>query len=232
VAAAAAALVLAVLSRGDGLVLAVLLAAGAWRPLALGATVPALVAATWRWGSSSLEALAGAQAVLGPAGWVGPPRSAAASWLAALALVLAAPAALQRVGGRTARWARAGAPNLGRSGALLLAAATGTAAAAVVAGPAPGGDVWVRVVAGALATGLAALVGALRRRSPRWSLALDAAAIAAGVAALVLVSGAAPTWSGTLDGSVAANGAAVALAVAMAASVGARTVAAMGQRRP
>lgn len=74
--AAAAALLLAVLSRGDVLVLAAMLALLTWRPLPVVALVPALVAGGWRWGSTSLEAISGAQAVLGPAGTVGPTAAA------------------------------------------------------------------------------------------------------------------------------------------------------------
>ena len=89
-AAAVAALVLAILSRGDALVLGALLVVVAWHLPAL-AVIPALLAASWRWGSTSLDALAGAQAVLGPAGFVGPTAAAAGSWLAAVANVLSPP---------------------------------------------------------------------------------------------------------------------------------------------
>ncbi|MFL6204248.1 MAG: hypothetical protein ACJ739_02775, partial [Acidimicrobiales bacterium] len=90
-AALVAALVLALLSRGDVIVLAALLAVGAWSPLPAIAVVTALLAAAWRWSSTALEDIAGAQAVLGPAGVVDPPTHAAAAWLGAVAIVLATP---------------------------------------------------------------------------------------------------------------------------------------------
>lgn len=209
-AAAAAAVVLAVTSRGDALGLAVLLAVVAWRPVAAAAAGAALVAASWRWGSTSLEAIAGAQAVLGPAGLVGPHRAAVASWLAAGAVVLASPA------GR-----------FGRVGSALPALASGTAAAVVVAGPAPGGDVWIRVVAAVLATALAAGAGWCRTRADRVPIVLDAVAVAAALGALALVSSTAPDWWGTVDGTAVAAGAATALAVALITVVAADAALAM-----
>ena len=77
--------------------LAALLGLAAWRPVAAAAVAAALAATAWRWSSSSLEDIAGAQAVLGPAGWVGPALGAAGSGLAALAVLLAAPRLRTRV---------------------------------------------------------------------------------------------------------------------------------------
>jgi len=216
-AAVAAALALATLSRGDALVLAVLLVIAAWRPVAL-AVVPALVASSWRWGSSSLEALAGAQTVLGPAGLVGPPAAAATSWLAGLAILLV-------LAGRPS------APNLPRGAALLAVLATGATLAAVVAGPGGGGAVWIRVGAGAVATVGAVAVARIRDRLVRAGRALDAAAALAAVAALVLASRAAPPWGGTIDAAAIGQGIAVAAAVALLVLVGPRTFAAMRDRR-
>lgn len=219
-AAAAAALVLAVTSRGDALGLATLLAVVAWRPLAAAAAGAGLIAASWRWGSTSLEAIAGAQAVLGPAGLVEPASAATASWLAASALVLV-----------TGRLRAPGAGPAPRALHALSAAATGAAAAVVVAGPAPGGDVWVRVLAGVLATGLAAAVVAVRGKGGRVPVVVDGLALTAGVAALVAVGPDAPAWSGTVDLSAVGHGAVTAMAVAAVAIAGA-SAAAMGRRQP
>jgi hypothetical protein len=214
-AAAAAALVLALLSRGDTLVLAALLVVMSWRLSAAAIAVPALVAASWRWGSTSLEALAGAQAVLGPAGLVGPTKAAAAAWLAAVALVLLVPARASSSAGQVVTSVAIGA--------------SGAAAALVVAGPAIGDDWWVRAVATVTAIGCAALASVVRRDRER---VCDAVAIVLAVAALILVSPDAPGWSGSVDTAAARTGVATAVAVGMVAAVAGRTAVAMGQRRP
>jgi len=219
--AAVAALVLAVLSRGDALVLAALLAVVAWRPAAL-AVVPALLASSWRWGSTSLEALAGAQAVLGPAGIVGPAVAATASWLAAAAILLSVPS---HVGGMGRREAGAGAPNR-----LVGAAAAGAAAAAVVAGPAPGGDVWIRVAGTVVAAMLALGIAPLRRGHGRVSRTLDVAAVGAAAGALAAASRDAPAWAGTIDGQALGRGVALAVAAVAVVAVAGLTWAAMRQR--
>lgn len=227
-AASVAALVLAVLSRGDVVVLAALLALAAWHLPAVGAVVPALLASAWRWGSTSLDALAGAQAVLGPAGWTGPAAAAASAWVAAVAVVLAAP--------RRRGWGVATEVEV-RGFHLLLAdvpgvaaaVATGATAAVVVAGPAPGGAVWVRVLATVVATGLALVVAAWR--TPRRGAVIDGIAIVAGLGALALAGLDAPALSGTFDGAALRTGAALAVAVAALAAVGERTVTAMRQQR-
>lgn len=246
-----AAVVLAVLSRGDVVVLAALLVLAAWHLPAVGAVVPALLASGWRWGSTSLDALAGAQAVLGPAGWTGPAAAVASSWLAALALVLALPGRLARPAiGVAGMGGPPGAPDaphplrsvvrrqVGSMGGpgrapdapnLVLAVATGAAVAAVVAGPAPGGALWVRVVATTIATGLALVVGAWR--TPRLGALIDGIAIGAGLGALALAGLDAPALSGTFDGVAARTGLALGLAVAGVAAVGQRAVAAMRQQR-
>jgi hypothetical protein len=93
-AAAAGAAGLIVSSSGDVVLLVALLG------LAATDAVPALVAGlsllaiAIRWGTASITALAGAQAVLGPAVLVGPIAAAAGSVSAALALVLVAPGRL------------------------------------------------------------------------------------------------------------------------------------------
>lgn len=236
--AAAAAVVLAVLSLGDALVLAVVLVVAAWRLPAL-AVVPALLASSWRWGSTSLEALAGAQAVLGPAGLVGPGTAAAASWLAGFAILLAIPglAPRPRVGGITDPGGDPHAPNprlgsnLLRAGPLLVALATGVTVAAVVVGPGPGGNVWARGGVSVVASLGAAGVAILRSRGSRVGRALDGAAVVAGVSALVAASRSAPGWSGTVEGGDLRTGVLVAVAVVAATTVGARAMTAMWDRR-
>jgi len=210
--AALAAVVLAVLSRGDTLSLAAALVVVAWRPAAL-SVVLALVATAWRWGSTSLEAIAGAQAVLGSAATVGPSGAATAAVLAALTLLLAAPRAISP-----------GAPRR-----LLLALATGVAVGVVLAGPGPGGDLWQRVV---VSLGAACAAFELARLRGRASVdrVVDGLCAAAAVGTLIAVSRDAPGWSGTIDGSAALEGAAITLAAMALVSVGHRAVAAMGDR--
>ncbi|HVF75945.1 MAG TPA: hypothetical protein VM938_12945 [Acidimicrobiales bacterium] len=78
-------------STGDAFLLALLLGFAA-RSRLVGATTTAVaVALLARWGSSSLAAAAGAQAVLGPAFLLLPVPSMASTWLAAAALLLVAP---------------------------------------------------------------------------------------------------------------------------------------------
>ncbi|HJR26127.1 MAG TPA: hypothetical protein VJ804_11670, partial [Acidimicrobiales bacterium] len=62
-AVAAGAVVLGVTSRGEAIVLGLLLLALELRPTTLLAVAGALLASSWRWGTTSLDALAGAQAV-------------------------------------------------------------------------------------------------------------------------------------------------------------------------
>jgi hypothetical protein len=212
-AAAAAALVLAGLSRGDALVLAGLLALAAWRPLPAAAGAAALAATAWRWSSASLEDIAGAQAVLGPAGWVGPGLSAAGAWLGALALLAATPVL-------PARAAR-----------LVAAIATGAAAAVVVVGPAPGGAVWARVVATVVGSAVALVVAQQRSRGDRAARMLDAFALLTGVSALLAIGQDAGTWAGILSASAVREGSAVAVAAAAVVLVAQVGRDAMEQRR-
>jgi len=195
-AAVAGALVLAVTSRGDAVVLAALLALAAWRPAPAISVGAALVATSWRWGSSSLEAIAGAQAVLGPAGWVGPTLAAVGSWLAAIAVVAASPALI------------------GRGPRLVSAAASGAVAAVVVAGPAPGGDLWARAFVGVVGAGLAYVIVAQRFARSRAQVVADAVALLTAGAAVVCVGQEADGWAGTLSADAARDGAVVAAAVA------------------
>jgi hypothetical protein len=190
VAVALAALVLAVSSRGDTVVLGLLLLALGPRPAALVAVGGALVASAWRWGDSSLEALAGAQAVLGPAGGVGPAPAAAGSWLAAAALLLA-------VARRPEPWS---------------AAAVGAAAAAVVAGPAPGGELPVRVIVGVGVAAGAFALGHLRVAHRTLDRLLAGVAALAGVGAVAAVAPDAPTWPPSTELDLVAEGALLAAA--------------------
>jgi len=212
-AAAGAAAVLAITSSGDALVLAAALGLAAWRPAPALAVSAALVATSWRWGSSSLEAVAGAQAVLGPAGWVGPTMAAVGCWLSAVALVAATP-------GLSARVPRA-----------VAAVASGAAAAVVVAGPAPGGDIWVRILGTVVAAGLALVLAWGRTRSVRARVVLDAVALVAGVAALVVVGREAGGWASTLSSEALREGIAVAVAATAVVLVIRLGHAAMEQRR-
>jgi hypothetical protein len=165
-AATGAALVLALSSRGDGLLLAAAVAVAAARPSrALGAAA-AVVAALKRWGTTTLGAVAGAQAVLGAAGWTGSAWAVASAWLGASALLLATPD-----------------PFAGRGGAVVAAAPFGATAALVAAGPGPGGAVVLRAVVAVIATVLALAVRGARERSSV-ARAFDVAAVVAGALAL------------------------------------------------
>ncbi|HEX4866531.1 MAG TPA: hypothetical protein VFV32_02790 [Acidimicrobiales bacterium] len=230
-AAASAALVLALTSQGDALVLGLLLAVTAWRPLAALAIGLALGAVSWRWGSTALEAWAGGQAVLGPAGWLEPARTAAGAWLAAGALVLVAPVP----GWRTVVSDLAGGhrvatvePARRSAAATAVTVALGLAAADVVAGPALGDRWWIRVL-GAVLGPLAALAARSLRR--RVGGRLDVVALAAAAGALVAVTGEAPAWSGSFDGAAAGQGLVVALAVSVLSATAVAALAAMGLRR-
>lgn len=107
-----------------------IVAARRWATVAL-AIVAAAVAV--RWGTTSLEGVAGAQGVLGPAALTGPKAAALSQLLAAVAVVLVAPA-------RT--W---GAAAVGVTGALLAF------------GPAGGDGIPVRLASTVVAVGLALL---------------------------------------------------------------------------
>ena len=108
------------------LVLGGLLAAVAASRVGAVAALTACTAVLVRWGSPSLSALAGGQAVLGPAISLGDTRTAAGAALAALAVALLAPRP------------------------PVLAVAVGIVAGAIAAGPAVPEDLGIRIV-GALA---------------------------------------------------------------------------------
>lgn len=80
--------VLALSSTGEVVLLAVLLGMAAGDLLAGAVAMLATLAVALRWGTTSLDAIAGAQTVLGPAALVGPVAAAASSWCAAAALIL------------------------------------------------------------------------------------------------------------------------------------------------
>lgn len=195
-AVAAAALVLAVTSRGELVVLGLLLllpdVAGAGGALRVVAVAGAVVASSWRWGTTSLEALAGVQAVLGPAGGIGPLAGATGSWLAAVTLVLV----------------------LGRGRDPVRLAAAGAAAAAILAGPAPGGQVPVRVAVAVGATGAGFALAWWRAERPGLDRALGLIGAATGLGAVVAVILAGPGGRPTVPGELVGQGVAIATAVA------------------
>ncbi len=180
---------LALSSKGDAVLLGLLLAVGAGR---IGAGVAALLGAVSvavRFGGTDLGLIASAQAVLGPAGLIGSTAAAASSWCAGAAVVLAgstvrraptAPARANRP--RRALGAREGAWRAlpGLVGTALRAVPFGAAAAAFAIGPGPGGALWARVVATIVATAATVVLS----RVGRWQATL--AAVAAGAAAIVL----------------------------------------------
>jgi hypothetical protein len=166
--AAAAAVLMAVTSTGDVILLGVLLglaASGAVVDGAVAGAVGVLAGAgvVGRWGTSSLAALAGGQAVVGAGGWTGSAALVASSWGSALALLLVCPAGL--------------AP----------AAAFGAAASQLVAGPAladnsSAGAVAHRVLAPLAGAGAAVVMARLVPRQVARVAAVGAAVISAALA--------------------------------------------------
>lgn len=158
-AAAAAATVLALASTGDTMLLALLLGVAAMSAAAGGVAVLVALAMIARWGTTSLQAISGAQTVLGPAVVVGSALEIGACVLAALALVLISPP----------DW---------------RAFVFGSAAALVLAGPRLGAadlpDFGIRVVATLAGTGLVIAVD-------RW-LPGDVTRLSAGGAAAAAVA--------------------------------------------
>ena len=157
-AATAGALALVLSSSGDAVLVAVLLGLVAVDVAVAGVGALVALAVLGRWGTTSLSALAGLQAVVGPAGLRGSAIATASSWVAAAALLVAAATVSRR----------------------LAAVALGLTAALVVAGPAvaTASDALVRGGAGvggaAVATLLAGRVD--RRAGIPAALALAAAA--------------------------------------------------------
>lgn len=180
--AAGAAGVLALSSTGHVLALAVLLAVLVAQPAAVGAVLLAGIAILQRWGSPSLEAVAGAQSVLGPGGLVGPQAAAASAWLAGIALVLAAarPTGIDPDDAPTGT----GKPRLG-GGTLVTSLALGAAAAAAVAGPDFSSAGVLRLATTIVAVSVATIVASLRLPQVTAALALVAGLLAAGLATAV-----------------------------------------------
>ncbi len=151
---------LALSSTGEVVLLAVLLAGAAGELLAGAVAMMATASVALRWGTTSLDAIGGAQTVLGPAAVVGPLLAAASTWCAAAALILA-------------------------KAKGLAAGAFGLTAGIIVAGPAGALDqVALRGVAAALGVGLA--LGAQRFAPPvarPVALALAVGAVALAVMA-------------------------------------------------
>ena len=145
-AAAVAAATLAVSSSGSMVVAAVLLGIVVRDRVCGLALVGAVAAVSVRFATASFDDVAGIQSVLGAAGLVGPATGAASAWLAASAVVLA-------VGRRSGGIER-----------LTVSLAGGALAAAIVAGPGPGGGLAVRVGA----TVAAVLVTLALQRADRW----------------------------------------------------------------
>jgi hypothetical protein len=170
---------MAATGSGDVFAAAVLLGLAAADVAAGAVGVLVGIAVVGRWGSSSLAALSGGQAVVGAAGWSGPAAMVASSWAAAFAVVLACPR--RRPASTATTDGHTGVP-------LAPVLACGLLAAALVAGPAVGADpahvVALRVGASVVAVVVAAVVaGACSRRTARVA-ALIAAVVAAAVAVL------------------------------------------------
>jgi hypothetical protein len=188
---AAAALVLAVSSRGELALVALLLVLPDVSVPSVVAALGAVVASSWRWGTTSLEALAGAQAVLGPAGGIGPGGAAAGSWLAAAALLLA----------------------LSRGRDPMRFAAVGATVAAVLAGPAPGGELPVRVAVALGASVAAYGLASWRAEGGRGDRLVAWLGALAGLGALVAVAAADEAQPASVELGLVGQGAAIAVAV-------------------
>jgi hypothetical protein len=163
--------VLAFTSKGDVTVLAAVLAVGATTWPSTASVVLGLATASLRVGATSMRAIAGAQSVLGPAGWNGSSKGVAASWLAAFAVLCAA----RPLAGIGARWAP-----------LPVGLAFGATAAAIVAGPGPGGSLAVRFIATVVATAAAAAVIVMRSRRTTGERTAATAGIGFGAVAVFL----------------------------------------------
>ena len=155
--AAAAALAVALVGRGDLLFLGVLLAVALADRRSSLACLLATAAVAVRWGTTSAATVTGAATALGPGIRVGPPLAAAALGLAAAALLLCGLGAprLPRLAAGVAAGAVLGGPVAGLStGAIvvgLVAAAAGAALASVLPRLVPEPSDRVRAVAPVLA---------------------------------------------------------------------------------
>lgn len=142
-------------AHGPALILAVLVAMTLGYPLGAATAGLAFVAATIRWGSGWLVAIAGAQAVLGPAITVGPVAAASSSWLSAACLIIAVP-----------------------DRSAVAAASVGVAAALVAAGPAGWDGAAVRLLAAVVAVAAAVAAGRIGHARLRAAGGLACAATA------------------------------------------------------
>lgn len=153
---------MALSSTGDLVLLAVLVGLAGYDLASGGVAVVAVASGVIRWGTTSLASLAGAQAVVGAAGWTGSAAEVASSWLAAGALVVACPGPGPHRPGD--------GPETSFVGGIAPAVACGAVAAQLVAGaalsssPSPGA-VAVRVVAPVAGAALALACGRLLPRS-------------------------------------------------------------------
>lgn len=174
-AAAIAAAVLAATSTGSVVVVALLVWAATLDRRSGIAVLLATLATSIRFTTGSLDDLAGIQSVLGVAGEVGPTTAAVSAWLAAAAVLLATRAPAVPAGDRGLR-------------RFAPALATGTLAAALVAGPGPD-QLALRIGTSLAGVGLAVGITALQRRGTR----LGGPSLAVGLAVAAVVLGAWPT---------------------------------------
>lgn len=177
---AAAAIALSVTSRGAALLLVAVLVVLASRPLRMIGVAGAVAASCLRWGTTSLGPIAGAQAVLGPAGWTGGATAVTSAWAGALALICAVPGRPPPSPTGVGAIRRVELP-----AGMFFAAPFGFSAGLVLAGPGPGGELAVRAAAALIATTLAVLV-ALARHSGLFDRRADLVAACAGMAAAAL----------------------------------------------
>ncbi|MGQ0616196.1 MAG: hypothetical protein ACT4PW_04270 [Acidimicrobiia bacterium] len=171
VALLAGATAVVVASQGDVVLLAMALVVGLRRPSATVAAAGALAATAVRWGTTSLDGIAGAQSVLGPGAVTGPTLAIASAWSAAAALLLAAPGPVAAL---FARWGGA------------IAVPFGLTAGLVLAGPGTGGPLALRAGAGLVAVAIGVRVVAARQATPDLDRRAGRAGALLGVAAVVL----------------------------------------------
>ncbi|MCA1657355.1 MAG: hypothetical protein LC713_06565 [Actinobacteria bacterium] len=154
---------MAVTSTGDVVLLGVLVGLAACDAVAGGVGLLAATGVIGRWGTSSLAALAGGQAVVGAAGWTGSATLVASAWGGALALLLVCPPG------------------------LMPAAAFGATAAQLVAGPAlaensSSSTIVLRILVPFAGAGLAFVVSRFVPRPVGRSAAVVVGVVAAGLA--------------------------------------------------
>lgn len=160
----------AVSATGSLVVAAVLLAVATRNIWSGGAVLLAVAAVGVHQSTVDFSALAGEQSVVGPAGWTGSGLAVASTWASGLAVVLAGAAAHATTDRRLQ---------------VAVALGSGALAAAIVAGPGPGGAIWVRVLAVSAATIATLAVARVVHRAGR-VLTAGALAVLAGAAAVVL----------------------------------------------